>query len=207
MNEMVAQKLRLTQPLNFPEMLNGALIRTALTYRAARGARKKINQLWRSSPKVTEAFKVGVISDTHGLLRPEALDRVSGVDAIVHAGDIGDPAILTRLRELAPVTAVRGNIDTSSWSKELPETDVLEIGGVSLYVLHNVQELDVDPGAAGFAAVIFGHSHQPLVEWRKDVLFFNPGSAGPKRFSLPISLGRLTIVRGKLKAELIELDG
>ena len=157
--------------------------------------------------KVTEDITVGVISDTHGLLRPEALDKLRGADAIVHAGDIGDSAILTQLRQLAPVTAVRGNIDTSPWSRTLPETDVLEIGGASVYVLHNVQELDLDPAAAGFAAVLFGHSHKPLIDWRKGVLFFNPGSAGPKRFSLPISLGRLRVRSGKVKAELIELKG
>ena len=153
------------------------------------------------------AHIVGVISDTHGLLRSQALEALRGVNAIVHAGDVGDAAILGQLRQVAPVTAVRGNIDTSAWGKSLPETDVLEIGGVSLYVLHNVQQLDLDPGTAGFAAVIFGHSHKPLIEWRKDVLFFNPGSAGPKRFSLPISLGKLTIANGKLKPELIELRG
>ena len=157
------------------------------------------------SLKVSESVTVGVISDTHGLLRPEALEKLRGADAIIHAGDIGDPEILTQLRQVAPVTAVKGNIDTSGWSKHLPETDTLEIGGVNLYVLHNVGELDLDPSAAGFAAVIFGHSHQPVVEWRKNVLFFNPGSAGPKRFSLPISLGRLKLVNGRLKAELIDL--
>ncbi|HWY67676.1 MAG TPA: metallophosphoesterase family protein [Terriglobales bacterium] len=154
-----------------------------------------------------EDIAVGVISDTHGLLRPEALDKLRGVDAIVHAGDIGDPEILGQLRKIAPLTAVRGNIDTSARGSTLPETKVLEIGGVSLYVLHNVQELDLDPAAAGFAAVIFGHSHKPLIDWRKGVLFFNPGSAGPKRFSLPISLGRLRLRNGKVKAELIELKG
>jgi uncharacterized protein len=154
-----------------------------------------------------EDIAVGVISDTHGLLRPEALDKLSGVDAIVHAGDIGHPEILGQLRKIAPVTAVRGNIDTSAWSSALPEMEVLEIGGVSVYVLHNVQELDLDPAAAGFAAVIFGHSHKPLIDWRNGVLFFNPGSAGPKRFSLPISLGRLRVRNGKVKAELIELRG
>ena len=158
-------------------------------------------------PEVAQSLTVGVISDTHGLLRPEALNRLSGAGAIVHAGDIGDPEILAQLGQVAPVTAVRGNIDTAAWCRNLPEKDVLEIGGVSLYVLHNVQELDLDPSASGFAAVIFGHSHQPLIEWRKNVLFFNPGSAGPKRFSLPISLGKLTIGNGKMTAELIELKG
>ena len=127
------------------------------------------------------------------------------MDAIVHAGDIGDAAILDQLRQLAPVAAVRGNIDTSAWGRNLPETEMLEIGGVSLYVLHNVQELDLNPGVAGFAAVIFGHSHQPLIERRKGVLFFNPGSAGPRRFSLPISVGILTIADGTIVPQVIDL--
>jgi len=148
---------------------------------------------------------VGVISDTHGLLRPDALKKLRGVDAIVHAGDVGDPEILTPLRQIAPLTAVRGNIDTAAWCKVLPETEVLELGGVNLYVLHNLQELDLEPSAAGFAAVIFGHSHKPSIEWRKGVLFFNPGSAGPRRFSLPISLGKITIRKGKVEAELMTL--
>ena len=146
-----------------------------------------------------------MISDTHGLLRSRALEELRGVDRIVHAGDVGNPEILMQLRQVAPVTAVRGNIDTAAWSRSLPEREVLEIGGVSLYVLHNMQELDLDPTAAGFAAVIFGHSHKPLIEMRKGVMFFNPGSAGPRRFSLPISLGKLLVRNGKVKAELIEL--
>jgi putative phosphoesterase len=149
---------------------------------------------------------VGVISDTHGLLRPEAIDALRGSDAIVHAGDVGDAQIIAELKRIAPLTVVRGNIDTSAWSRKLPETNVLEVGGLTLYVLHNVQDLDVDPAAAGFAAVIFGHSHQPLIEWRKGVLFFNPGSAGPRRFRLPISVGRLIVKEGKLKPEVIELQ-
>jgi len=127
------------------------------------------------------------------------------VDAIVHAGDIGDAAILDQLRQLAPVAAVRGNIDTSAWGRNLPETEMLEIGGVSLYVLHNVQELDLNPGVAGFAAVIFGQSHQPLIERRKGDLFFNPGSAGPRSFSLPISVGILTIADGMIVPQVIDL--
>jgi len=155
--------------------------------------------------KGIEDSTVGVISDTHGLLRPRALEELRGVDRIVHAGDIGNPQILRHLRQVAPITVVRGNIDTAPWSRSLPETEVLEIGGVSLYVVHNVQELDLDPTAAGFAAVIFGHSHKPLIEMRKGVLFFNPGSAGPRRFTLPISLGKLLVRNGRLKAELIQL--
>ena len=150
-------------------------------------------------------ISIGVISDTHGLLRPEAIAALNGSQAIIHAGDVGDPVILKQLEQIAPVTAVRGNIDTAPWGRRLSENNVLEIGGVSIYVLHNVQELDLDPGAAGFAAVIFGHSHRPVIERRKGVIFFNPGSSGPRRFSLPISIGKLIVRDGKLEAEVIEL--
>ena len=148
---------------------------------------------------------IGVISDTHGLLRPEALEALRRSEAIIHAGDVGREEILRELERMAPVTVVRGNIDTSSWASKLPASNILEIAGTSIYVLHNVDELDLDPAAAGFSAVIFGHSHRPLIENRKGVLFFNPGSAGPRRFNLPISLGRLFVENGKLTPELIEL--
>ena len=149
---------------------------------------------------------VGVISDTHGLLRPEALAALAGVERIVHAGDIGAPDVLEALGRIAPVTAVRGNNDREGWAAEIPETDVLEIGDVSLYVLHDLHELDLDPRAAGFAAVIAGHSHQPRVEERDGVLYLNPGSAGPRRFKLPISLARLTVTGPQLTAELVTLN-
>jgi len=150
-------------------------------------------------------LQIGVISDTHGLLRPEAFATLAGSQAIIHAGDVGDPAILNELERIAPVTAVRGNIDIAPWAKALSQTNVLETGGVSLYVLHNINELDLDPAAAGFTAVIYGHSHKPSIERRKKVLFFNPGSAGPRRFSLPVSIGKLIVRDGKLMPELIEL--
>lgn len=150
---------------------------------------------------------IGVISDTHGLLRPEAFEALRGSQYIVHAGDVGDPAILVELETIAPVTAVRGNVDHGNWTKKLPETNVLEVDGVSIYVLHEIDRLDLKPEASGFAAVIYGHSHVPKQEMKNGVLYFNPGSAGPKRFSLPISLGRLIIENGKLKAELLELQG
>lgn len=153
-----------------------------------------------------KVINIGVISDTHGLLRPAAVEALCGSRAIIHAGDIGNPEILAELEGIAPVTAVRGNVDTAAWATALPETNLLEIGGLSVYVLHNLNDLDLDPVAGGFQAVIFGHSHQPLLEWRKSVLFFNPGSAGPRRFSLPISVGRLSVDQGKLRAELITLD-
>jgi uncharacterized protein len=149
---------------------------------------------------------VGVISDTHGLLRPEALAALAGVERIVHAGDIGAPDVLAALGRIAPVTAVRGNNDRDRWAADIPETDVLEIGDVSLYVLHDLHELDLDPRAAGFAAVIAGHSHQPRVEERAGVLYLNPGSAGPRRFKLPISLARLTVTGARLHAELVTLE-
>ncbi|HVG79324.1 MAG: metallophosphoesterase family protein [Candidatus Rokuibacteriota bacterium] len=149
---------------------------------------------------------LGVISDTHGLVRPEALAALAGVERIVHAGDIGAPDVLDALGRIAPVTAVRGNNDRERWAADIPETDVLEIGDVSLYVLHDLHELDLDPRAAGFAAVIAGHSHQPRMEERDGVLYLNPGSAGPRRFKLPISLARLTVTGGHLRAELVTLD-
>jgi uncharacterized protein len=149
---------------------------------------------------------VGVISDTHGLLRPEAVAALAGVERIVHAGDIGAPDVLEVLGRIAPVTAVRGNNDRERWAADIPETDVLEIGDVSLYVLHDLHELGLDPRAAGFAAVIAGHSHQPRLEERDGVLYLNPGSAGPRRFKLPISLARLTVSGPRLAAEFVTLD-
>ena len=151
------------------------------------------------------ATLVGVISDTHGLLRPEAVDALSGSDLIVHAGDVGDPAILDRLRLIAPVVAVRGNVDTAPWASSLPMSDVVDAAGQHLYVLHIVEALDVDPVAAGFAAVIFGHSHQPSSEMKRGVLWLNPGSAGPRRFSLPVTLARLRISTSSLDCEIVNL--
>ena len=148
---------------------------------------------------------IGIISDTHGFLRPEAVDALRGSDLIIHAGDIGDPQILVELAKLAPVRAIRGNIDVQPWARELPETEVVEVGDLAIYVLHNLKDLDLNPGAAGFAAVISGHSHKPLVETRDAVIYLNPGSAGPRRFSLPISVGRLRIEKGIVSPELINL--
>lgn len=149
---------------------------------------------------------IGVISDTHGLLRPEAVEALRGSEAIIHAGDVGREEMLRELEKIAPVTVVRGNIDTSSWARKLPASNILEIAGTTIYVLHNIDELDLDPAGARFSAVIFGHSHRPLIETRNGVLFFNPGSAGPRRFNLPISIGRLMIADGKLSPELIDLN-
>ncbi len=148
---------------------------------------------------------VGVISDTHGLLRPQAVAALRGVERIVHAGDIGSPEVLDRLAGLAPVTAVRGNNDREAWAAGIPETDAVQVGSLWLYVLHDRADLDLDPRAAGFAAVISGHSHRPGQEEREGVLYFNPGSAGPRRFRLPIAVGRLTVAGGRIIGEIVEL--
>ncbi len=153
-----------------------------------------------------DPITIGVISDTHGLLRPEAIAALRGSDFIIHAGDVGDPGILAKLRELAPVTAVRGNIDNGAWARDLPASEVLEAGGVSIYVLHILSDLDLKPEAAGFAAVVYGHSHAPKQELRNGILYFNPGSAGPRRFRLPVSVGRLIVDAGKLRGELVKLS-
>jgi putative phosphoesterase len=147
-----------------------------------------------------------VISDTHGLVRPAALKALSGSELVIHAGDVGSPEVLAQLRAVAPVVAVRGNNDRGAWAEQLPLTEVIDLDGVFLYVLHDVKELDLDPCAAGFRAVIAGHSHRPGAEDRHGVLFLNPGSAGPRRFSLPITLARLTIRAGDLQAAIIPLE-
>jgi putative phosphoesterase len=150
-------------------------------------------------------MKIGVISDTHGLLRPEALVALRGSDHIIHAGDIGNPGILTTLESIAPVTAIRGNTDHDPWARKIPATNVLEIGGVSIYILHSLAELDLKPEAAGFAAVIYGHSHMPKQETKHGVLYFNPGSAGPKRFTLPVSVGRLIVESHTVRGEILNI--
>jgi putative phosphoesterase len=148
---------------------------------------------------------IGVISDTHGLLRPEAVELLRGSEHIIHAGDIGAPEIIPELERIAPVTAIRGNVDTQPWARKFPETEVVELDGLHIYVIHDANAIDLNPKAAGFAAVISGHSHQPRQEIRDGVLYFNPGSAGPRRFKLPISVGRLEIVGGKMSAETLEV--
>jgi len=148
---------------------------------------------------------IGIISDTHGLLRPEALTALVGSDYIIHAGDIGDPAILKELAKIAPVTAIRGNVDREAWAKKIPATSVLEVQGASIYILHNLAELDLKPEAAGFAAVVHGHSHVAKQETKNGVLYFNPGSAGPRRFRLPVSIGRLKVKDGEVWGEIVEI--
>jgi uncharacterized protein len=150
-------------------------------------------------------YRVGVISDTHGLMRPEALNRLRGSDVIVHCGDVGAPAVLDALRAIAPVRTVRGNNDKGSWASGLPIDDIVEVGTHSLYVIHDLAELSLEPFAAGFAAVLSGHSHRPLVDARQGVLFVNPGSAGPRRFSLPVAVALLILGPETCKARVIEL--
>ena len=148
---------------------------------------------------------IGVISDTHRLLRPEALSALRRAQHILHAGDIGSPEIIPALEEIAPVTAVRGNVDVEPWAQKLRETEVVEIAGMHLYMIHDVKSLDLNPAAAGFAAVISGHTHQAYQEMKNGVLYFNPGSAGPKRFKLPTSVGFLEIAGGKISGSIVML--
>ena len=150
-------------------------------------------------------FLVGVISDTHGLMRPEAISLLQGSDLIVHAGDVGKPEVLEALQSLAPVVAVRGNIDRDEWTAALPARKVIEIGAARIYVLHDLKELDCDPAVAGFGAVISGHSHKPSIGQHDGVLFLNPGSAGPRRFRLPITVARLYVWESRLEAQIIEV--
>jgi uncharacterized protein len=149
---------------------------------------------------------LGIISDTHGLLRPAAVEALRGSDQILHAGDVGAPGILKALAQIAPVTAVRGNVDTAPWARALPKTEVVEAGGLSIYVLHDLGQLDLKPEAAGFRVVVYGHSHKPRIEEKNGVLYFNPGSAGPRRFHLPVSVGKLTFTAGRVRAELVDLE-
>jgi putative phosphoesterase len=149
---------------------------------------------------------IGVIADTHGLLRPEALAALRGSERIIHAGDVDGPEILAALAALAPVTVVRGNNDLGRWAEAIPTAAVVEACGVSIYVIHNIAEIDLDPAARGFGVVVAGHSHKPLCETRRQVLYFNPGSAGPRRFRLPVSVGRLTIEAGVVHGEILILD-
>lgn len=152
-----------------------------------------------------KSCRIGLISDTHGLLRPEAMRALAGVDLIIHAGDIGKPELIEALEAVAPVRAVRGNNDREGWARRFPDTRSIEAGGVKIYVLHDLRELKLDPGANGFEIVISGHSHKPSVVKRGGVLFVNPGSAGPRRFKLPVAIGYLGIGRRGIESKIKEL--
>jgi putative phosphoesterase len=148
---------------------------------------------------------VGLISDTHGLLRPEAVAALRGSTLVIHAGDIGRPEVLGRLRQVAPTFAVRGNVDTQAWAAALPMTEAVEAGPHLIWVLHDIAQLDLDP-AVGFAAVVYGHSHKPSIETRDRVLYINPGSAGPRRFRLPVTVARLRVNGAEICPEIVDLD-
>jgi putative phosphoesterase len=156
--------------------------------------------------KIQNVHDIGIISDTHGLIRPETEKALQGVDLIIHAGDIGGPDILEDLRAIAPVVAVRGNMDRGSWAGDLPEFEILELNGLLVYVVHDIHHLDLDPAAAGFHAVVFGHTHSPYAVKEKGVLFLNPGSAGPKRFRKPVSMARVRLNKAELTSRFIELE-
>jgi putative phosphoesterase len=149
--------------------------------------------------------QIGLISDTHGLVRPEALVALRGSDLMIHAGDIGKPEVLTVLKQIAPLIAIKGNNDNDNWARGLPETRSITFGALRLYVIHNIKELNFDPGARGFRVVISGHSHKPAIQTKGNVLFVNPGSAGPRRFKLPICVGRLVVQGSTIDGEIIEL--
>src|ERR1700676_5551646 len=149
---------------------------------------------------------VGVISDTHGLLRPEAIAALRGSALIIHAGDVGNPDVIKELTDIAPTRVVRGNVDKGDWAAILPMFELVDVGERLFYVLHEISQLDIEPADAGFAAVVFGHSHQPMIETRRGVLFLNPGSAGPRRFNLPIAVARIAVSGGSMRPEIVELQ-
>jgi len=150
-------------------------------------------------------LRVGVVSDTHGLLRAEARAFLSGCEYIIHGGDVGGAAVLEELEALAPLIAVRGNNDSEPWAKNLRETELIRVGGIFVYVIHDLSKLDIDPGAAGVRAVIHGHSHRPQIEERAGILYINPGSCGPKRFKLPVSIGELMVAGTDVRGRIVEL--
>ncbi len=158
-----------------------------------------------SESQAEREIVVGVISDTHGLMRPQALAALQGCDLIIHAGDVGNPDIIKTLAAIAPTHVVRGNIDIESWATRLPLTELVDVGERRFFVLHQIAQLDFAPADAGFAAVVYGHSHQPSIGTRHGVLFLNPGSAGPRRFRLPIALARVGVAGARLRPEIIEL--
>ena len=150
-------------------------------------------------------MRIGIISDTHGLLRPEAIKQLAGADHIIHAGDIGAPEVIEGLRRIAPITAIRGNIDVGEWAKDYPDSELVVLGGRSLYVLHNLKEIKLDPAGSGFDVIISGHSHRPRIETKTGVLYLNPGSAGPRRFKLPIAVAILVLSDQAILPRILEI--
>lgn len=155
--------------------------------------------------KIEKELRIAVLSDTHGLLRNEALAFAAGCDYIIHGGDIGSAEILERLSAIAPLIAVRGNNDRAPWATCLPATEMVRVGRIFVYVIHDLAQLDIEPHAAGANVIVSGHSHKPLVDWRDDILYLNPGSCGPKRFALPISLGEMRVEGSRVRARIVEL--
>jgi hypothetical protein len=153
-----------------------------------------------------QEMTVGVISDTHGLMRPQALAALQGCDLIIHAGDVGSTDVIEELSGIAPTHVVRGNVDTAGWAADLPMTGLVEAGDHRFFVLHQISQLDFDPAGMGYAAVVYGHSHQPMIETRSGVLFLNPGSAGPRRFKLPVTVARVGVSGARLRPEIVELQ-
>jgi putative phosphoesterase len=171
-------------------------------YNGLNGRTFRVNRARRSAKT---AKVIGLISDTHGLMRPEALVALKGVDAIIHAGDIGKPEVVGELRAIAPLVAIKGNNDTAAWAGSLPQTKSVTFGSTRVFVIHDVKELQFDPAARGYRVVVSGHSHKPSVSERAGVLFVNPGSAGPRRFKLPVAVAMLTISGSDLNARIVEL--
>ena len=156
-------------------------------------------------PRIASTMRIGVISDTHGLLRPEVVERLAGVHHVIHAGDIGRPEVISELRKIAPITAIRGNNDRGKWATEYPHTALVKLGGRSIYVLHDLKELGLDPTTAGIDVVVSGHSHRPKIETVGGVVYLNPGSAGPRRFSLPIALATLELTGDAIRPCIHEI--
>lgn len=153
-----------------------------------------------------DSHRLGIISDTHGILRPKVSEVFRDVEMIIHAGDVGRPEVLTYLREIAPVVAVRGNVDRGHWALSLPDREMFELGDTSFYVIHDLNRIDLDPAAAGIRVVVSGHSHRPLEERRNGILYLNPGSAGPGRFGIPVSLAVLQIENGAMSVQFVPLE-
>jgi putative phosphoesterase len=185
------------------DFVRGASISAGI---AAVGMAQACDEPLEYAPMTQDSLVLGVISDTHGLIRPQALAALRGSDLIIHAGDVGNAKVIAQLSEIAPTFAIRGNVDTGPWAASLRPTEIVEVGELLFYVLHDIGELDLDPPTAGFAAVVFGHSHKPSIETRDGVLYLNPGAAGPRRFKPPVSLVRVVVSGRELRPEIVELE-